>query len=75
MDWGTLDDKTLGQAVDAWLTALRAGGDLSERRLAELAGLLGEAMSEVGPRSADAGRVLRRFEAWQRTAFSRPSPA
>ena len=63
MDWDTIDDDTLGQAVDAWLTSLRTQG-LSDRLLRQLAGLLGNAMSGSGPQSATEARVLRRFEQW-----------
>jgi len=62
MDWSTMDDEVLGYAVDAWLASLHAQG-LSERRVRELAGLLGQAMSAEGPRNAAEERVLRRFEA------------
>jgi hypothetical protein len=65
MDWDPMDDETLGQAVDAWLTALRRQG-LSNRRLRQLAGLLGNAMADSGPQDTAEERVLRRFEAWQK---------
>ena len=61
-----LDEDQLGQWVDAWLTALRAQ-DLSDRRVRELARLLGQAMSDSRPRNATESRVLQRFEAWRQT--------
>ena len=65
-----MDDEALGCAVDAWLATLRAQG-LSDRRIRELAGLLGSAMGDSGPQNSPEERVLRRFEAWQRHAMSR----
>jgi hypothetical protein len=65
MNEDILGEDELGQWVDAWLTGLRAQG-LSERRLRELAGLLGQAMSAEGPQTPAQARVLRRFEAWRR---------
>lgn len=59
-----MDEEDLGHTVDAWLTALRNNG-LSDRRVGQLARLLGEAMSEGGPRSPEQERVLRRFDAWR----------
>jgi hypothetical protein len=64
VDGDTLDDEKLGHAVDAWLATLRARG-LSERRLGELARLLGEAMSENEQKSLEQARVLKRFKGWQ----------
>ena len=60
------DEEQLGYQVDAWLSALRARG-LSERRIGELAGLLGEAMSEGGAKTKEQECVLRRFEGWHAT--------
>ena len=57
------DEEQLGHQVDAWLSALRAQG-LSERRIGELAGLLGEAMSESGPKTREQQRTLHQFEGW-----------
>ena len=74
MDWDALDDDTLGRAIDAWLSALRAQG-LSARRIGELAGLLGEAMSEAVPKTPTQVRVLRRFEAWLRGVPQQNPPA
>lgn len=72
MDWQ--DDEAVGHAVDAWLTALRTQG-LSDRRIRELAGLLGNAMGDSGPHNATEERVLRRFEAWRRTNLNQAPPA
>ncbi|NMP23984.1 hypothetical protein [Sulfobacillus harzensis] len=58
------DEEELGREVDAWLAALRAQG-VSERRMRELAGLLGNAMADSGPHDTAEERVLRRFEAWR----------
>ena len=66
MDWDTMDDETLGRTVDAWLTALRAQ-ELSERRIGELAALLGAAMSEGGPKTKEQERALQQFEGWHAT--------
>ncbi|NMP23742.1 hypothetical protein [Sulfobacillus harzensis] len=63
MDWDTIDDETLGQAVDAWLTALRAQG-LSERRMLQLAVLLGEAMSGAGPKTPAQAEAQEQFLQW-----------
>ena len=57
------DEEQLGYQVDAWLSSLRAQG-LSERRIGQLAGLLGEAMSEGGPKSKEQERALQQFETW-----------
>ncbi len=62
-----MSEDELGQWVDAWLTALRAQG-LSERRIGELAMLLGQAISAEGPQNSVEARVLRRFEVWRQTA-------
>ncbi|NMP24114.1 hypothetical protein [Sulfobacillus harzensis] len=54
---------SLGPAVDAWLAALRTQG-LSDRRVQELAGLLGNAMGDSEPQNVAEARALRRFERW-----------
>ncbi len=58
------DEEQLGHQVDALLLSLRTQG-LSERRIGELAGLLGNAMNGNGPRTREEASVLQRFEAWQ----------
>ena len=73
MDWDTLDDEQLGHAVDGWLATLRAQS-LSDRRIRELTGLLGQAMSGSGPRNAAEERVLRRFDAWLRASYGESPP-
>ena len=60
------DEEQLGYQVDAWLSALRTQG-ISERRIGQLAGLLGEAISGRGPKSKEQECVLRRFEGWHAT--------
>lgn len=74
MDGDALDEDTLGRQVDAWLVTLRAQG-LSARRIWELAGLLGQAMSARGPQNAAEAHALQRFEAWKHTAFNQRPPA
>lgn len=68
------DEDALGHQVDAWLAALRTQG-LSDRRVRELAGLLGKAMGEGGPGNAAEARVLRRFEGWRQTSSGWAPPA
>lgn len=58
------NEEQLGHQVDAWLSALRARG-LSERRIGQLARLLGEATSESGPKTKEQEHALRQFEGWQ----------
>lgn len=78
MDWNAWDDEALGHAVDAWLGCLRQDG-LSDRRILDLARLLGQAMSEPHDGPAAEAAALARFETWWRdhaeTATNTPESA
>lgn len=65
LDWDMLNDETLGHAVDAWLVRLRAHG-LSDRRLRDWAGLLGQALRPIDDHAREELRMLARFAPWWR---------